>query len=193
LRKPQTLEQRFWQKVEKTESCWIWTGYKMKSGFGQISLGKRGDGIEYAHRVAFTLFKEDIPSEWSVIQSCGNKACVNPEHLYAAESKTEHSKSDVKERLMSRLHVDDKSSCWNYTAYKNSHGYGKMGYGPREMGVEYVHRISYEIHFGEIPKGLFVLHQCDNPACANPDHLFLGTQGDNIQDAIDKGRMWFQK
>jgi len=43
------------------------------------------------------------------------------------------------------------------------------------------------IHFGEIPKGMFVLHRCDNPSCVNPKHLFLGTQADNVQDRDVKG------
>jgi hypothetical protein len=53
------------------------------------------------------------------------------------------------------------------------------------------HRLAWEIKNGEIPNGLFVLHKCDNPACCNTDHLFLGTQKDNMQDALKKGRMKF--
>src|SRR5260370_21245414 len=77
------------------------------------------------------------------------------------------------------------NGCWVYTGHLNSKGYGQIKYNDK---LELVHRISYRIMKGRIPKGLFVLHKCDNPPCFNPDHLFVGTQLDNIRDMISKGR-----
>lgn len=193
-RKARPLEERFNEKVAKgaDDECWIWLGYKSKVGFGQVNLGPKGCGIDYAHRVSYRLSIGEIKEGFVVIQTCHNRSCVNPKHLLLTKDRGTRIMTDVRSRLMSRIVVDDKTQCWEYQKFKNDTGYGRMGWGPRSLGVEYVHRISYEVHFGEIPEDKSVLHKCDNPACVNPDHLFLGSQYDNVQDAIDKGRMWYQ-
>jgi len=65
-------------------------------------------------------------------------------------------------------------------------GYGRLRVGNRKTML--AHRFSYEAHVGPIPKGMFVCHKCDNPLCVNPDHLFVGTASDNMQDMHRKGR-----
>lgn len=79
------------------------------------------------------------------------------------------------------------NGCWNWTASFTPNGYGKIG-TTRRHGVQSVHRISWIIHFGRIPKGKCVLHKCDNRLCVNPDHLFLGSHHDNTHDMMQKGR-----
>jgi len=83
--------------------------------------------------------------------------------------------------------VEKTPTCWNWTAFKDKNGYGQIGSGDRSKH-EYSHRVSYVLAYGEIPKGMHVLHKCDNPSCVRPDHLFLGTHVDNMQDMTKKGR-----
>lgn len=79
----------------------------------------------------------------------------------------------------------DEDDCWEWTGNTGELGYGKLSC----FGEHYsAHRLSYELHFGSIPVGLWVLHKCDNPPCCNPKHLFLGTAKDNADDRTKKGR-----
>ena len=84
------------------------------------------------------------------------------------------------------------NKCWEWNGSKSKAGYGRVLTTWNEP-YQYAHRVSWINYFGEIPKGLLILHKCDNPPCVNPHHLFLGTQKDNMQDMIKKGRNNFVK
>jgi hypothetical protein len=84
-------------------------------------------------------------------------------------------------------YVEIKEGCWGWNANKNR-GYGTLYTAPGSSPAR-ANRVSWEIHFGQIPEGLNVCHKCDNPECTRPDHLFLGTQKENIADALRKGRL----
>ncbi len=96
-----------------------------------------------------------------------------------------HSGVPIDRKFWQYIDVRVPMECWNWMRYKLPSGYGMVSMNGK---VEYTHRVSYIICIGEIPKGLSVLHRCDNPSCCNPNHLFLGTQTENLDDMTKKGR-----
>lgn len=88
-------------------------------------------------------------------------------------------------RFWQNVDKSDPDKCWPWTSGKFSNGYGRLYFQGSDVGT---HRISWLIHNGPIPHGLWVLHKCDNHPCCNPDHLFLGTRIENISDMVSKGR-----
>ena len=69
----------------------------------------------------------------------------------------------------------------------NNKGYG-MRWVPQRKREQLAHRVAWEETYGPVPPGMYVLHRCDNPRCVNPEHLWLGTQADNLRDCAEKGR-----
>lgn len=89
----------------------------------------------------------------------------------------------AKERFEEKFRVTP--GCWVWTAALGNKGYGHFWNGSKPVPA---HRMSWELYEGEIQAGLHVLHRCDNHLCVNPNHLFLGTNLDNVFDKVQKGR-----
>lgn len=85
-------------------------------------------------------------------------------------------------------HVPELGPCWVWTKSTDRRGYGRFGLPGRHGGWTYAHRWSWKAAHGAVPPGLCVLHRCDNPPCVRPEHLFVGTHGDNSADKKAKDR-----
>jgi predicted XRE-type DNA-binding protein len=90
-------------------------------------------------------------------------------------------------RFWAKVNILGPDDCWEWTASikKKGYGYGQFNLNGR---MTKVHRVAWELTHGPIPEGLCCCHICDNKKCVNPKHLFLGTQQDNIDDMVTKGR-----
>jgi len=125
-------------------------------------------------------------------------ACVNTGgvvQVYEGDSNVV-SIDGITERIKANFwaKVNKTDGCWLWLGATGASRCGRnklLYYGNFRVGNRMVtaHRASWMIHFGVIPAGIFVCHHCDVPLCVRPDHLFLGTPKDNIQDAVSKGRM----
>ena len=82
--------------------------------------------------------------------------------------------------------VQRGEGCWEWTASRTKFGYGILGIRRIARSPRKAHRMSWEIAHGPIPGNFHVLHRCDNPPCVRPDHLYLGTNADNVRDRMER-------
>jgi hypothetical protein len=147
-------------------------------------------------------------SKWECVCNCGREHKADAYHLRSGmiqscgcfrrevidRNNSERSKRAI-DNTVARFwqSVDKSGECWVWISHTFRDGYGKFkGPGPEHKTFQ-SHRFVYALEVGEIPKGMFVCHHCDNPPCVNPKHLFLGTALDNKRDCIAKGRANFQR
>lgn len=177
--------EKFWKFTEKTNDtygCWDWKGFLDKSGLPVIRIVDNEKLKEYSPRkVSVYLSGADISEKKHCLAKCGNKLCVNPEHLVLGDEA----------RFWSRVQkLSEPDSCWIWIGAEDKNGYGKfkISSGGKDIYIR-AHRYSWKLYTGRRPPdSLLICHKCDHPRCVNPHHLFLGTNQDNVDDRQAKGR-----
>lgn len=159
-------------KSEMGGKCWIWKGNE------QLKFNHPSKGVICVVRLLQKMKRGTWP-EGLLLNRCGQNLCVNPRHYI-----------DSSDGNLFWEKVDKtKSGCWNWKGFIDDFGYGHFG---RNGKIWNTHRYSWFLENGPIPKDILVCHHCDNPSCVNPDHLYLGTQKDNMHDASVRKR-WDRK
>lgn len=186
--------------VSDITGCEIWTGLCDVGNIPFISYKYNKINIRNLVLNNFKLTPKRYRSK--LISSCKNKRCVALNHINQIDFVINHDvsnidKSDpysfvvshrdrIKRFLLDRVSFEPNSGCWIWENNTYSNGYGRAHIRPFEIST---HRLSWMLFKGEINNDLHVCHKCDTRLCINPDHLFLGTNFDNMHDKIKKGRL----
>jgi len=149
------------------EICWI------SPTSTQVNVFYSGKPT-YLIRAIFDYFGK--PYNRIAIRTCKNSRCINPNHLL----------SPTKEEIFwMNVFIGDDNECWEWKSLSGTNQYGNTRFDGKGYST---HRLAYKLFYGNLPDDLYVLHKCDNPPCCNPNHLFLGTHQDNVDDREAKNR-----
>ena len=137
--------------------------------------------LEHSNPALFAALAKAQASGNGEAEAAAIRAAVAPRYFPAGQ---QHSARPLGTRLLERV-VFGVTGCWHWNGPGTGKGYGRMSYQGR---AQVAHRLAWMAWNGDIPEGMSVLHKCDNRACINPEHLWLGTYSDNLADCWAKGR-----
>lgn len=139
--------------------------------------------------------RQYIPRVTLLCAHCGKQFSAIPTRKFCSMACSALARTvDIATRLWAKVDKngplirDDIGPCWVWTATKCTSGYGQIKRGGKHGECVPAHRVVWELTYGPIPDGMYVLHKCDNRTCVRPSHLFLGTHLDNMRDMMTKGR-----
>ncbi len=176
-----TWEERFWEKVRKTDGCFFWIGSVNQRGYAGF---KDGNIVIDPGLFLYRKLHGTIPDGFVLSRTCRISSCVNPAHLVAVERKLPL--DDFKKRFQEQVdtngpipaHKPHVGPCSIWTGPMSPVGYGRFYFAGRDR---FAHIAAWMMWCGEIPNKKVVMHLCDNMACVRLEHLELGTQAQNVE------------
>jgi HNH endonuclease/helix-turn-helix protein len=187
-KKVYTTEERFWQKVLKTETCWLWTAYKKPDGHGTFNRGKR---MALAHRYSYELHCGVIPHGMLVCHKCDVPSCVNPDHLFLG-TPDDNVRDCIRKGRNNRTNPPSPSITlpprkptreerfWSSVEKTGPHWlWIGGGIRPNGTGIFWLtgrqripaHQFAYEMVNPPLSEVEVIEHTCGEPCCVNPQHL----------------------
>lgn len=166
-------DDRFWAKVDKTDSCWVWKASTSVHGVAQFRVGRK---MVAAHRHAWELINGAPPSGL-LRHACGNLGCVRPDHMLAQQRRRGPTSLARPPAVRFRAQVQVGRGCWLWRGSTDWTGFGQF----RDYDLDTqrparnlrAHRYAWELENGPIPPGVEVAQLCGNRLCVRPDHLTL--------------------
>lgn len=195
------IEALYWPLVDKRRpgECWAWLGKVSKNGLGilPVRTGTHRQTLT-ARQLAVLFSGQPLPDAHVFVRGqCPNRLCVNPNHLQLGNSHAVSNEppylalDDLRARFTEKKKSEGPKGCILWEASKNEHGYGKMICADLDgkKRVLFAHKVAIFIATEKWPRSdEAVCHDCDNPSCVNPEHMYVGDWKTNARDAALRGR-----